>query len=113
MYQGLQHAYDGLKNVLRHYQLLPGDIVRADPDWGNPPRLVAAIELENYVPAPFTGVFEPRFKSGGAVNESQLGGHLYDFEQVSRAPFEVHAPRDGYILLQPFKPPPTRAIPCW
>ena len=105
LYQGLQHAYHGIKNVLRHYQLLPGNIVSVDPDRGHPPRLVAAVELENYVPAPFTGVFEPCFKSGGAVNEGQLVGHLYDFEQVSRAPFEVRAPRDGYILLQPFQAP--------
>jgi predicted deacylase len=105
LYEGLQHAYHGIKNVLRHYRMLPGDIVKVDPNRGNPPRLVAAIELENYVPAPFTGVFEPLFKSGDAVNQGQLVGRMYDFEQVGRPPFEVRAPRDGYILLQPFQAP--------
>lgn len=105
MNRGLQHIYHGILNVLRHYLLLPGDIVRVDADRDHPPQLVAAVELGNYVPAPFSGVFEPRFTPGRAVNEGELVAHLYDFEQVSRARFEVRAPRDGYILLQPFRAP--------
>jgi len=105
LYQGLQHAYHGIKNVLRHYNVLSGDIVKVDPERGHPPRLVAAIELENYVPAPFTGVFEPLFKAGGAVKQGQLVGRLYDFQRVGSPAFEVQAPRDGYILVQPFQAP--------
>ena len=105
LYQGLQHAYHGIKNVLRHYKVLSGEIVKVDPERGHPPQLVAAIELENYVPTPFTGVFEPLGKVGRLVKQGQMIGRLYDFQHVGSPAFEVRAPRDGYILVQPFQAP--------
>lgn len=105
LYQGLQHAYHGIKNVLRHYHMLSGDIVRVDPERESPPKLVEAVALENYIPTPFTGVFEPILKVGSPVEADQLVGRLYDFERVGSAPMEIHAPRAGYILTQPFRVP--------
>lgn len=105
LHQGLQHAYHGIKNVLRHYGVLPGEIVKVDPERGSPPKLVEAVALENYVPAPFTGVFEPIFKVGSPIQQGQPVGRLYDFERVGSPALEVRAPRDGYILVQPFKAP--------
>ena len=61
LHQGVQHAYQGIKNVLHHYQILPGEIKRIDPNREAPPKLVAAIHLDEYIPAPITGVFEPVF----------------------------------------------------
>lgn len=103
--QGLQHAYHGLKNVLRYYKMMAGDIVRVDPERDHPPRLVEAVGLENYVPTPFTGVYEPMYKVGTPVEEGQLIGRLYNFERVDEPAFEVRAPRAGYILTQPFRVP--------
>lgn len=105
LHQGLQHAYHGIKNVLRHYHMLPGDIVRVDPERGSPPKLVEAVALENYIPTPFTGVFEPILKVGSPVEAGQPVGRLYDFEQVGRPATEIRAPRAGYILTQPFRVP--------
>jgi predicted deacylase len=104
-YRGVQHAYEGIKNVLRHYKMLPGAIVKVDPARGTPPKLVSALHLDEYIPAPITGVFEPIFAVGTAVTQGQLVGWLYDFEQVGDPPRAVYAPRDGYILLQPFEVP--------
>ncbi len=104
-HQGLQHAYHGLKNVLRHYPILPGQIRPVAPERGSPPKLVSAIHLDEYIPAPITGVFEPLFKVGSPVTQGQLVGRLYDFERVGSPPLAIHAPRDGYILVQPFQAP--------
>ena len=103
--RGVRHAYQGIKNVLRHYKMLPGEIQRVAPEREHPPRLVAAIDLEDYVPAPVTGVFEPELPVGSAVEAGQLVGRLYDFERVGQPPMPVHAPSSGYILLQPFQAP--------
>lgn len=104
-HQGLQHAFHGIKNVLRHYKMLEGEIVRIAPDRADPPKLVEAVDLENYIPTPFTGVFEPLMTVGSPVEKGQPVGRLYDFERVTTPPLEIRAPRAGYILTQPFRAP--------
>jgi predicted deacylase len=108
--QGVAHAYHGIKNVLRHYGMLPGAIEAVDPGRGRPPRLVAATSLEDYVPAPISGYFEPIHEVGAAVAAGDLVGRLYDFERVAAPPLEVRSPRDGYILLQPFEAPTRKGV---
>ena len=65
LHQGLQHTYHGILNVLRHYLLLPGDIVRVDADRDHPPQLVAAVELGNYVPALSAAFSNPASRQAG------------------------------------------------
>ncbi|MBX3013081.1 MAG: succinylglutamate desuccinylase/aspartoacylase family protein [Caldilineaceae bacterium] len=105
LHRGVQHAYHGIQNVLRHYKMLPGELVKVDPARGTPPRLVAAIHLDEYVPAPITGVYEPLYAEGVAVTQGQQVGWLYDFEQVGNPPLAIQAPCDGYLILQPFQAP--------
>ena len=108
--QGVAHAYQGIKNVLHHYDMLPGSITPVDPSRGHPPRLVAATSLDNYVPAPISGYFEPIHEVGAAVAAGELVGRLYDFERVTAPALEVRAPNDGYILLQPFAAPTAKGV---
>ena len=106
--RGVRHAYQGIRNVLHHYRILPGTVQRVAPEREHPPRVVEAVALENYVPAPFTGVFEPELPVGSPVEAGQLVGRLYDFERVSQGPLPIYAPRSGYILLQPFQAPTAK-----
>jgi predicted deacylase len=108
--RGVAHAYHGVKNVLRHYGMLPGAIEAVDLARGRPPRLVAATSLDDYVPAPASGVFEPRHEVGAAVGAGELVGWLYDFERVGAPPAEVRSPKDGFILLQPFDAPTRKGV---
>jgi predicted deacylase len=108
--QGVAHAYHGIKNVLRHYAMLPGAIEPVDPGRGRPPRLVAATSLDDYVPAPISGYFEPLHDVGAAVAAGDVVGRLYDFERVAAPPLELRSPRDGYILLQPFEAPTRKGV---
>jgi len=105
LHQGVQHAYQGIKNVLHHYQMLPGEIQKIDPNRETPPKLVAALSLDEYVPAPITGVFEPLLKVGSPVEGGQLIGRLYDFERVGSPAVEITAPHSGYLLMQTFQAP--------
>ncbi|MCZ6680430.1 MAG: succinylglutamate desuccinylase/aspartoacylase family protein [Candidatus Poribacteria bacterium] len=105
LHQGLQHAYQGIKNVLHHYQILPGEIQKIDHNRETPPKLVAAIHLDEYIPAPISGVFEPILKVGNPVECGQLVGRVYDFERVGSRGLEIYAPRSGYLLLQTFQAP--------
>src|SRR3954452_24633731 len=55
--RGVEHAVTGIQNVLRHYGMLAGDIVRIDPARDRPPLLVDARNLEDYVPCPRNAVW--------------------------------------------------------
>jgi predicted deacylase len=103
--RGIRHAYQGIKNVFKYYRVLPGEIERVDPARPNPPRLVSAIHLNEYIPAPITGYYEPLYAPGVPVAQGQLLGNLYDFEEIDRAPSPITAPVDGYLLMQPFRAP--------
>jgi predicted deacylase len=89
--QGVAHAYLGIKNVLRHYGMLPGAVEPVVPERGHAPRLVAATSLDHYLPAPITGHFEPLHEVGTAVGAGDLVGRLYDFERVGTPPLEVRS----------------------
>jgi predicted deacylase len=102
---GVKHAYTGIKNVLRHYRMMPGAIERVDPDRSHPPRLVAALHLDEYIPAPISGYFEAAQEAGAPVTKGQVVGWLYDFEVVDQPPLVITAPSTGYVLLQPFQAP--------
>jgi predicted deacylase len=105
---GVKHAYEGIKNVLKHYGILPGQVERIAPERETPPRLVAAIHLNSYTPAPISGVFEPILEVGARVEQGQLVGRLFDFERVDTAPMKISAPRSGYLIMQSFQAPVTK-----
>jgi len=100
--KGVSHAYEGFKNVLRHYGMLPGKIVKIDPERPSPPRLVDASRLEDYIPAPRTAIWEPLVELGADVRKGDLVGRLHDFSDHSSAPLEIRAHRAGALLMMHF-----------
>jgi predicted deacylase len=99
---GVRHAYEGVKNVLRHYGMLPGGVVKIDPQRSSPPRLVDASRLEDYIPAPRTGIWEPLVELGAGVQKGGLVGRLHDFSNHASDPVEIRAHRDGALLMMHF-----------
>jgi predicted deacylase len=100
--RGVAHAYEGVKNVLRHYGMLDGDIVRIDPARPTPPRLVRAADLADYVPCPVNGIWEPLVQAGADVTAGQLLGRIHDFSDHTSAPIELQAPRAGVVIALHF-----------
>jgi predicted deacylase len=100
--RGIAHAYEGVKNVLRHYGMLSGDVVRVDRARPTPPRVVRAPHLADYVPCPVNGIWEPVVTPGADVHQDQLLGRLHDFADHTSAPLEVAAHRSGVVIALHF-----------
>jgi predicted deacylase len=100
--EGVRHAEVGIRNVLRRYGLLEGAPVRVRDADAHPPRIVRAVRLEDYVPAPITGIYEPTAEPGEWVEEGDLVGRIFDFDYAWSRPVEMRAPRSGWLLVVPF-----------
>src|SRR5581483_3476628 len=100
--KGVLHAFEGVRNVLRYYKLLSGEIVKIDPGRQTPPRLMQAANLEDYVPCPRDGIWEPAVDLGAEVAEGTLLGRLHDFADHTSAPLELRAHRSGVLLMMHF-----------
>ena len=100
--RGTAHAYEGIKNVLRHYRVIDEPIAKIDAERLTPTRFLAAPGLESYVPCPSDGIWEPAVDPGDAVDEGQLIGRLHDLDFHVKPAWEIRAPREGTILMMHF-----------
>jgi predicted deacylase len=105
---GTRHIYEGIRSVLRHYEMLPGPVERIRPADAPAAKVVQAVHLEDYVPAPITGVYEPLHEVGTFVEAGEVVGWMHDFERWDRPTLELRAPRSGYLLMQAFQAPTQR-----
>jgi predicted deacylase len=96
--KGVLHAYEGIRNVLRYYKMLSGDVARIDVNRPNPPRLVQAPNLIDYIPAPATGIWEPVVAPGTDVRAGDLIGRLHDFNNHASDPHEIRAHKSGIVI---------------
>jgi predicted deacylase len=100
--RGVKHAYEGIRNVLRHYRMLSGDIMRIDPERNSAPRMVQAPFLTDYIPTPRSGIWEPVVQPGADVAEGDLIGRIHDFSDHTSAPMEIRAHKNGVIIAAYF-----------
>lgn len=100
--RGTLHAYEGIRNVLRHYHMLAGNIVKIDPARTTPPRFVNAANLDDYIPAPRSGIWEPLADLGSDVEEGQVIGRIHDFNDHTSPAAEMYAHRTGVLLMMHF-----------
>jgi predicted deacylase len=100
---GTRHAYEGIKNVLRHYGHLEGEPAPVRPPGSEGSRLVDASKIDDYVPAPRDGVWEPVVHLGGRVESGALIGRLHDFSDHSSAPLEIRSAKSGWVLMRHFR----------
>jgi predicted deacylase len=96
---GVRHAYEGVRNVLKHYGQLEGDVVSIREPGAEPTRLVKADHLESYVPCPRDGYWEPVAGLGDFVSEGAVIGRLHDFSNHSDPALEIRTARAGYVLM--------------
>ena len=96
---GVAHAYEGVQNLLRLYGFLDGEQRKIDPHRNTPPRIVSAPDLENYIPCPRSGIWEPRVDLGEQVRSEDVIGLLHDFDDHASKPLVVRAHRDGVLIM--------------
>ena len=100
--RGVAHAYEGVRNVLRHTGMLPGPVARIDPERASAPRVVQAPDLVDYVPCPADAIWEPVVTVGQDVLANQLLGRLHHFADHASAPTEITAHRAGVVIAMHF-----------
>ena len=94
--KGTRHAYEGIRNVLRHYGMLPGPPVRIGDAEA---KHVDASRLSDYIPAPRNGIWEPVAALGGDLAEGELIGRLHDLQDHTARPLEICAHRAGVLAM--------------
>jgi predicted deacylase len=88
-------ARRGLANVLRHVGVLRGE-VRTRADLGlPPPRVIQAIDVDGYLFAPCSGLFETQVALGEQVGVGQPVGRILDPERPDRDPEVIRARTAG------------------
>jgi N-alpha-acetyl-L-2,4-diaminobutyrate deacetylase len=94
----------GLRNVLIHVGAFKGR-ERTRASLGLPPViLVQALERENYLLAPESGIFEITVDLGAKVKRGQVIGFIHHLERSDRAPESIVAQSAGYLI--------TMRAPC-
>ncbi|XZE18512.1 succinylglutamate desuccinylase/aspartoacylase family protein [Pirellulaceae bacterium SH449] len=97
-------AQSGLRNVLVHLGLLKG-IEQTRQSLGKPPAiLVQALNREDYLLAPESGIFEICIDLGQTVREGDVVGAIHHLERPDRSPEPIVARSSGYLI--------TARVPC-
>ena len=101
--RGIAHAYEGVRNVLRHYGMLPG------PSYASTPHARATRHGSSRRPTRRLRAVPDRCHlgtgsstSGADVAEGQLLGRLHDFADHASAPIEITAHRAGVVIAMHF-----------
>ena len=90
-------AERGLRNFLRHTGVLAGR-VETRASLGLPePMILKALEVDDYLLAPESGLFETLVELGQAVEVGQVVGGLHFVERPDRAPSEIAAKTSGIV----------------
>jgi len=97
-------ARSGLRNVLIHVGVLKGR-QKTRAALGKPPTILTqALNREDYLLAPESGVFEIGVDLGAMVKKGQAVGCIHHLERPDRAPEPIIAQSTGYLI--------TMRAPC-
>jgi predicted deacylase len=88
-------AQSGLANVLRHTGVLAGEATTRD----TPPVIGRATDVDNYLLAPESGLWETFVDTGDRVSAGQPVGQIHFLERPDREPAVVEALTDGIVFV--------------
>jgi ectoine utilization protein EutE len=87
-------AWDGLRNVLIHVGVLEGVEQKRE----TPAKLVQALDRDDYILAPESGIFEVALDLGVEVKVGDTVGWIHHLERPDRAPELIVAKTPGYFV---------------
>ena len=92
-------AASGLQNVLRRFGAIEGEpVTRAE--LGLPEQvLLMATELDNYLLAPESGLFETLVDLGQRVSVGEPVGRIHFLERPDREPEQIVSKTDGIVCV--------------
>ena len=82
-------AIDGLRNVLRHFGVLAGEVETRESLGLEPAVIVRATDDDNYLFAPDAGHWETLVDVGDRVEQGQLVGRIHFIDRPDREPTPV------------------------
>lgn len=88
-------AQSGLANVLRHVGVLSGEVVRRE----RPGVIVDATDVDNYLLAPESGLWETFVDLGQRVEPGEPVGQIHFLERPDREPAVVQALTGGLVMV--------------
>ena len=91
-------AETGVRNILKHFKLMQGDIVTREAQGFQVSHFMEAPDPENYHRVTVTGIYEPFFELDDEVKVGDSIGQVHFVEQPLRAPEVVRAQRSGHII---------------
>lgn len=97
-------AQSGLRNVLIHVGALRGQEQTRESLGKAPTILTQALNREDYLLAPESGVFEVCIELGEHVQKGDTVGHIHHLERPDRQPETIVAQSNGYFV--------TMRAPC-
>ncbi len=100
---GVRWAHHGVLNVLRHHGLLASPIENLVPPSVDRQRVVAQTDINRYLTAPVSGIYEPLAAVGAFVRAGTPVGMLHDFDRFDETGVPIRADQDGYILTRRFQ----------
>ncbi len=97
-------AQNGLRNVLIHVGAIQGE-EQTRESLGKPPTILTqALNREDYILAPESGVFEIAVDLGTLVQQGETVGAIHHLERPDREPEKIVAQSTGYLV--------TMRAPC-
>lgn len=100
---GVRWAHRGLLNVMRHYGLLDEPVEDLTPPGLDRQRVVSAIDVDRWLPAPVSGISEPLVPLGAFVRAGTPVTRIHDFERWDEPAVEIVADGDGYVMQRKFR----------
>ncbi len=91
----LQIAERGIRNVLRLHEILVDEPFTRPTE---PARVVAAVQRDDNIMAPASGIFEPFYEMGETIAASQPIGQIHSIEQAHQQPWPVIARTSGMLI---------------
>jgi predicted deacylase len=92
-------AADGLANVLRHEGVLAGEVVTREALGRPDPTLLMATDVDDYLLAPESGLFETLVDLGQTVEPGQPVGRVHFLERPDRPPEVIEARNGGVVCV--------------
>ena len=107
---GVRYGKHGvLAAAIKHGQLR-GNIEPIAHHADGSQKLVQLVDRDCYVPAPFTGFYEPLLRCGAEVSAGDIVARMHDFNHIDAAATDIRAPVDGYIITQAWQNPVRHGV---
>lgn len=94
----LKIAEQGVRNVLRHMNIMAGEPSEVDVPVIASSQLIEVPDPDHYYLARISGIFEPCVRLGDEVATGQRLGQIHTLDDPERDPYQVIAVQDGIVL---------------